>query len=157
MMYNERLAFHGHYTVEATDPKTGRTVQRWEYDNLITDLFYTALFSQLNEAIEKPDSDVLNITHIALGTGEALPALADTKLGAEYFRKAVSSKTHSGHIFTCKLSMLPSEGNGIVKELGVFVKATDTADSGTLISHCAANFEKNANLKMLITWTLTIA
>lgn len=156
-MCNEKLCFCGHYTVEAIEPKAGRVVRRWEYDNIITDLFYSGLFSLLNEAIEQPNSDALNITHIALGTGETLPVLADTRLGAEYFRKAVSSKTHSGHIFTCKLSMLPSEGNGAVKELGVFARATDTAGSGTLISHCAANFEKNANLKMLITWTLTIA
>src|SRR5574344_842094 len=153
---NEKLTLHGHYTVEGYDAD-GKLVERHEVDNLLTTAFYTKILNFLNQASASPAVADLNITHMATGTGTASPSQADTAMGTELFRKAPASKIAGTNMFTCKLILLPAESNGTITELGVFCNGTDTAGSGTLISHASCNIVKTATTKYLLTWKLTLA
>ena len=79
------------------------------------------------------------ITYVAIGTSTTTPAATDTQLGAEAFRKAVTSAVAGGSngevIIT--LYLAPGDANGInVQEVGFFGgAATGTANSGTLLAH----------------------
>src|SRR5574344_640046 len=158
---NEKLTLHGHYTVEGYDGD-GNLVERHEVDNLITTALYAKILNFLNQAFlnqasASPAVADLNITHMATGTGTASPSQADTAMGTELFRKAPASKIAGTNMFTCKLILLPAESNGTITELGVFSNGTDTAGSGTLISHASCNIVKTATTKYLLTWKLTLA
>ena len=146
---NEKLTLHGHYTVEGYDAD-GKLVERHEVDNLLTASLYTMIFNFLNASAQS-----VSIMHMATGTGTASPSQADTAMGTELFRKAPASKIAGTNMFTCKLILLPAESNGTITELGVFCNGTDTAGSGTLISHASCNIVKTATTKYLITWKLS--
>ena len=153
---NETLRLHGHYTVEGYDAD-GNLVERHEVDNLLTASLYTMIFNFLNHGTTSQSADALNITHMATGTGTASPSQADTAMGTELFRKAPASKIAGTNMFTCKLILLPAESNGTITELGVFCNGTDTAGSGTLISHASCNIVKTATTKYLLSWKLTLS
>ena len=153
---NDKLTLHGHYTVEGYDAN-GKLVERHEVDNLITTALYAKIFGFLNYGMTSQSADTLNITHMATGTGTASPSQADTAMGTELFRKAPASKIAGTNMFTCKLILLPAESNGTITELGVFCNGTDTAGSGTLISHASCNIVKTETTKYLLTWKLTLA
>src|SRR5574344_576813 len=150
---NEKLTLHGHYTVEGYDAD-GKLVERHEVGNLLTASLYRMVFDFLNNG---SSAQSVNITHMATGTGTASPSQADTAMGTELFRKALASKIAGTDTVTCKMILLPSESNGTITELGVFCDGTDTAGSGTLISHASCNIVKTATTKYLLTWKLTLA
>src|SRR5574344_250984 len=148
---NEKLTLHGHYTIEGYDAD-GKLVERHEVDNILTSALYTMIFNFLNASAQS-----VSITHMATGTGTVSPSQSDTAMGAELFRKAPASKIAGTDTVTCKLILLPAESNGTITELGVFCNGTDTAGSGTLISHASCNIVKTATTKYLLTWKLTLA
>ncbi len=77
------------------------------------------------------------ITYVALGTDSTAPAVGNTQLGAEVFRKAVTSYTNgsNGEILI-NLYLSPSDLAGTsIQEVGFFgSNATHTANSGTLLA-----------------------
>lgn len=81
------------------------------------------------------------IKYVALGTSGTAPAATDTQLGAEVFRKAVTSYDNSsGGTGAGKttLYLAPGDAVGVViAELGWFAgaSASGTANSGTLVAH----------------------
>lgn len=79
------------------------------------------------------------ILYFAIGTNNTAPTASDTKLGAEVFRKAISSYTNgvsTGEILAnCYLA--PSDAIGVaIAEVGVFggSSASSTANSGVLLA-----------------------
>lgn len=150
----EIVKAHGEYHVEGFD-RSGNKVYDKTFHNILTQAFFTRVFQFLNQAISVPDVDALNLTHMATGTGTATPTKADTALGTEAFRKAISSKTFTANKFTCKLSLDTSESNFTITEIGTFAKATDTPGSGVLISRALVNIPKTSAIKYLVTYTIT--
>ncbi len=77
------------------------------------------------------------ITYVALGTDSTAPAVGNTQLGAEVFRKQVTSYTNgsNGEILI-NLYLSPSDLAGTsIQEVGFFgSNATHTANSGTLLA-----------------------
>jgi len=144
-MLNEKVIVKGHWLIEGCDGT------RLEWDNVVVQGFFTNVISRLNGG-----SAALNVTHIATGTGTNAAAKSDTALQTEFFRKALSSKSTTATTFVAKLSLAPSESVTTIRELGVFIDATDTAGSGTLLSRCNVSFTKNASTQYLMTYTLTI-
>jgi hypothetical protein len=76
------------------------------------------------------------ITYAALGTGSTAPNVLDTRLGAEVFRKKVTSYTNTGSPGEVIISMYlsPAEAIGVaIAEVGFFGgNATGTVNSGIL-------------------------
>lgn len=154
----------GRYTIKAFDAKgnpaeftcNGNRVSVYHGKNVLTQLLFDGFFKFLNAVTDTPAYDDLNISHLAIGTGTTTPAKTDTTLETEYFRKAVSSKSYTDDVFTAKMLMGTTEGNTTMTEIGVFADATDTVDTGTLLSRIAVNITKTDSISLLLTWTLTL-
>lgn len=81
----------------------------------------------------------VGITYMALGTSGTAPTAADTKLGVEVFRKAMTKQTQTGgtqNLLTTTY-VASYEGNVAIAEIGWFAgpTASGTTDSGILIAH----------------------
>lgn len=77
----------------------------------------------------------IEVNYVAVGTSTTAPASTDTQLGTETFRKAISSMTYSGAIFYGTAFYAAGEGTGTLKEHGLFIEGSATANSGELLSH----------------------
>ncbi len=100
------------------------------------------------------------ITYVALGTDSTAPAIGNTQLGAEVFRKSVTSYTNgaNGEILI-NMYLAPSDLVGTaIQEVGFFGgNATKTANSGTLLArglyaHTHVNTE---SIQFQIDFTIT--
>lgn len=76
--------------------------------------------------------------YFAIGTGSTAPAVTDTQLGAEVFRKQITSLTAGAAAGEALISgyLSPQDSAGtVIGEWGLFGgAATGTANSGTLIA-----------------------
>ena len=79
------------------------------------------------------------IKYVALGTSSTAPTAADHTLGAETFRKAVSSYTNGASNGEILINMYLAPGDAVgnnIQEVGFFGgNATSTANSGVLLAH----------------------
>ena len=97
------------------------------------------------------------ITYCALGTGTVAPALADTQLQTEIFRKLISVKSSNGKVATFQTFFTTSEANGTLREAGLFGDdATSATNSGTLFARVAINRTKTSSDTLSLTWSVTI-
>lgn len=133
--------------------KTGKVVRE-----LVPNMFVTAGKNSLADAIRGTTASNKGIiTYCALGTGDTAPALGDTDLETELFRKQISVRSVSGNVATFETFFTTSEGNGTLKEAGLFGDdASGTADSGTLFCRTAINRTKTSNDTLTLRWTVTI-
>lgn len=129
-MVNERIPWHGRIRV-TTRHRDGR-VEVEEFDNLITD----AGRNLLRDALDGTLTDCA-IKYLAWGNGTATPTAADTKLGNELGRKAVTKQeTGAAGVLTTTVYLAPFDANVQMQELGWFAgaTATDAKDSGIMIA-----------------------
>lgn len=97
------------------------------------------------------------ITYCAVGTNTTAPALGNTHLGTEIFRKLVSVRSVSGNVATFQTFFTTSEANGTLREAGLFGDdASSTPDTGTLFSHLAINRVKSSSDTLTLNWDITI-
>lgn len=97
------------------------------------------------------------ITWCAVGTSVIAPALADTGLTTEIFRKLVSVRSVSGNVATFQTFFTTEEANGTLREAGLFGDdASATPGSGTLFSKLAINRVKSASDTLTLSWDITI-
>mgnify|MGYP001566021195 FL=1 len=96
------------------------------------------------------------ITYCAVGTGSTAPALADTTLQTEIGRKLISVRTVDGKTAVFQTFFTTSEGNGTLREAGLFGDdASGTANSGTLFCRVAINRTKSSSDTLTILWNVT--
>lgn len=83
-------------------------------------------------------SNNAKVTYVALGTSSTAPSASDTKLGAESFRKAISSYASGGTgEALANAYIAPTEAVGmVIAEVGFFggTSASATPNSGILIA-----------------------
>lgn len=101
------------------------------------------------------------ITYCALGTGITAPALGDTALQTELIRKLISVRSYAGNVATFQTYFTTSEGNGTLKEAGLFGNgvgrtASSTPGSGQLYCRVAINRTKTSNDTLTLNWDVTI-
>ena len=92
------------------------------------------------------------MSHMAIGSGVAAAAVADTALGTQLGRAALTSGTSSAAVATYVASFAAGVGTGAVTEAGIF---NDPA-AGTML--CRTVFpviNKGAADTMSITWQVT--
>jgi len=95
-------------------------------------------------------------TYHALGTSAVAPALGDTQLGTELFRKLISVRDEVNNASRFQTFFTTDEGNGDLKEVGLFGDDADgDADSGTLFSHLAINRTKTSSDTLTLLHTMT--
>lgn len=74
------------------------------------------------------------ITYVALGTSSTAPAVGQTQLGAESFRKAVTSYANGGSVGELLISMYLGPGDDVgdnIQEVAFFGGGTATAAPNT--------------------------
>jgi hypothetical protein len=94
------------------------------------------------------------MSHMAIGTGTATPAVANTTLGTEAGRVSLSSGTASGNEVTYTATFPAGTGTGAITEAGVF----NASSSGTML--CRTTFpvvNKAAGDSIAITWVVTVS
>lgn len=109
-------------------PGSGRT-----FKNLITN----AGTNLMRDALGGYVTDA-KIKYVAVGTSSTAPAATDTQLGAEVFRKAVTTVDNTvgtGQLLTT-MYLSPQDANVGIQEIGWFAgsSATATANSGVMVA-----------------------
>jgi hypothetical protein len=148
----ENSKFVGEYRFEGFDSVTGEKIFDKTYKNVLVQNYFTSIFKLLNG-----ESPSLSISHFAAGSGTSTAVKSDTALGSEVFRKAVTTKTYAAAKFTVKVSLAPSECAFVIKEIGIFANGINTLGSGSLVSRCNVDIDKNSSTQLLITYTITAA
>jgi hypothetical protein len=111
----------------------GKIIDKKSIKNLIT----TVGLNMVRDLWEGLISDG-EIKYVGVGSDNTAPAIGDTTLGTEVFRKAVTSFTEpaDGQLKTT-VYIAPAEAVGAIEEVGWFAGAAAGAgaDSGILVSH----------------------
>jgi len=98
-----------------------------------------------------------NVTHTALGTSNAAPAVGNTTLGTETYRKALSSGTFLNNVSYLETFFTAAEVNGTFEEYGNFIDGTGAANSGQLFNRFIQTVAKSnvetLNVQTTITWS----
>ena len=144
----------GKILIELRDAKTGRL----KFQDLVKNMFVTAGKNSLADGLRGTTESTKGIiTYCALGTGTTAPALTDTDLQTELVRKLISVRSVSGNVATFQTFFTTSEGNGTLREAGLFGDdATATANSGTLFCRAAINRTKTSSDTLTLSWAVTI-
>lgn len=153
MKIKDNLNIVGTVEIILTDLFTGE-VKYSQTHNLVTDAGKASIADGLR-GTETGSKGI--ITYCALGTDATAPDPANTVLGTEIERKQVSVRSVSSNVATFETFFTTSEGNGNLKEAGLFGDdASETADSGTLFCHTAIDRTKTSSDTLTLRWSLTI-
>ena len=110
----------------------------------------------LNAAVSKwlNVGSTTNMTHLAIGSSETVPAVTSAALGTEIVRVAPDTKSVSDNIITLEHYYGTTEGNGTIAEVGVL----SASSGGVLHMHGqpAAAVTKTTNKTMRVTVTITL-
>lgn len=141
----EAISDSGIYAIEIN----GRKVA--EIKNIITNLGLGMLAKALIGA------GSCEIKYLAIGSSATAVAANQTKLGSETARFALASSSVSGVVATTVFNILSGEGNGTIREIGIFGgdNATGEADSGTMLSRVLWSHTKTSSEEITITRTDT--
>lgn len=94
------------------------------------------------------------MSHMAIGSGTADPAVGDTTLGTELGRVSLTSGAASGAVVTYVASFGAGTGTGAVTEAGIF----NAGSAGTMLCRTEfATVNKGADDSLTITWTITVS
>jgi len=147
------LNWQGTLKIKAFD-KDGNLVDEQNLKNLIT----SAGKNLLAEALRNNVIDC-EIKYIGIGSDNTAPTTADTTLGNETFRKAVTSQIAGGTGITItNLYVAPEEAVGTIEEIGFFsgAAASATTDSGIMFARVLYSRTKTAVESIQIERTDTI-
>ncbi len=149
----ESLKIVGEGYLELRNVHTGHVV-RESFKNM----FVTAGKNSLADALRGTTSSNKGIiTYCAVGTGTNAPALGNTTLQTEIFRKLISVRSVSLNVATFQTFFTTSEANGVLREAGLFGDdASGTTSSGTLFCRTNINRTKTSSDTLTFTWSVTI-
>ena len=150
----EKVALTGVYTFTARDARTGKVLRTYRYKNIVPIVGRTMIANNLTSA---SPTNVMKITHCALGSSGTAPANSDTQLGTEVYRNAIASITNSANVGYATGFFSASETSGTYAEAGIFSNGTGTANSGVLVSHVSISITKSTSVTLTLDWTLTLS
>ena len=94
------------------------------------------------------------MSHMAVGTGSTAAAAADTTLGTELDRNALTSTTVTDNAIAYVCSWAAGDGTGSLTEAGLF----NASSAGTMLCRTVfGTVTKSADDSMTITWTITVS
>ncbi len=153
------IKFKGAVTLIATDPRTGREVERLVQDNLIVTRGLGLMCDMLIDASAAYDT---GLSYCALGTGATAVVAGDVELDVETSRKQITYRARSVGTLDIRTFFIASECSVNLKEVGLFgASATGAANSGIMFSRSllsAGGFDNSAGLyDVTIAWTITLS
>lgn len=143
-MTNESINARGHLTIVLIGPD-GRIKDQRELDNLIVTSGKNWLASRMTGA---PAA----MSHMAIGTTNTAPVVADAALKAEVARVALAAQATTNNVTTYDATFPAGTGTGAIVEAGIF----NAGAAGTMLNRATfAVVNKGADDVMSITWTVT--
>lgn len=143
---NEAIKTTGQLTITLRDG-AGNVKECHLLENLIVTTGLGFLANAILNASASP------MTAIAVGTGTAAAALANTALQTELYRAAFSSSSVVGPVATMNLNIGPGAATGAITEAGIFNQNTLGGIMMSRVVFPAIN--KQAADSLSITWTIT--
>lgn len=141
-----------HIVVRGAD---GQIKHESHHRNVVVNAGLTLLANRIASA--SPSSSCL-VNYIGTGTGTNVPATSDTQLQTENARKAVLSRTNSATVAAISTTFNAGDvPNSTIKELGLFIDGTGSANTGTLLARVADNFAVTALDSVFVDWRITLA
>ena len=141
-MLNDDLKMKGHLKISLN----GEVVQ--EVPNLVVTAGKGYVASRMK------DTTATAMSHMAIGTGSTAAAAADTALGTEANRQALTSTGVSGAVVTYVATFAAGQGTGAITEAGIL----NASSSGTLLCRTVfSTVNKGSSDSMTVTWTVTIS
>lgn len=117
-------------------------------ENLIVDTGLDYIASRMNGTSESV------MSHMAVGTGSTAAAAADTTLGTELDRNALTSTTVTDNAIAYVASYAAGDATGSLTEAGIF----NANSGGTMLCRTVfGTVTKAADDSMTITWTITVS
>lgn len=146
MNTNELLKATGRLSIQIKGPD-GEVKDERTVDNLVVTAGLNYIASRMR------DATATTMSHMAIGSGTATAAAANTALGTELGRVSLTSTTVSGNGVSYVASFGPAVGTGAITEAGLF----NASSGGTMLCRTVfAVVNKEAGDTMSITWTVTI-
>ena len=146
----DRLALVGVWRIRMRDAHTGRLLSDRTYRNTICANGKVYIAQWLNGELT-----ALSM-YGAVGTSGTAPTSADTQLGAELARVALASTSRSTNVATIDFFYTTSQGNGTWAEAGLFLGATGTANSGSMLSHVLCSEVKTSSITATLEFAIQI-
>jgi len=153
MKITSQINLQCNVTATVRDAVTGEIKQVVKAHNKIPTVGLTAIISHLTEA--SPTPSALLIRYCEVGTGTNVPASGDTTLQTSTGRTSLASISPSGTTAYITGFFNTSEGNGTLREAGLFIGGTTVAGTGTLISRVAISITKTVADTLTLDWTIT--
>ena len=117
-------------------------------ENLIVDTGLDFIASRMSGTSENV------MSHMAVGTGSTAAAAADTALGTELDRNALTSTTVTDNAIAFVCSWAAGDGTGSLTEAGLF----NASSARTMLCRTVfGTVTKAADDSMTITWTITVS
>lgn len=146
-MLNEFIKAKGRLSIVLTGPD-GRVRERRDLSNLVVTTGLAFIAGRMVAA----SANVMS--HMALGTNATAPSLANTALGAEAARVALTSAVAAGAVVTYVGTFGPGAGTGAITEAGIF-NAGAAGDMLNRVTFPVVN--KQAGDTLAISWTVTLS
>lgn len=124
-------------------------IERREFENLVVTTGLNWITDRLNDPVPAV------MTHIAVGSSNAVPTMSQTILTSEVARVAVTTSggATSNNNLVFAATLLPGTGTGSLQEAGIF----NSAAGGTMLSRVTYPvINKAAGDTIAINWTITV-
>lgn len=95
------------------------------------------------------------VNYGAIGTSSTMPAVGNTQLGTETYRKALSSGTFLNNIAYIENFYTATEISGTFEEYGFFIDGTGAANSGQLFNRFTQSITKSNTESLNVQSTVT--
>ena len=139
-MITENLKLTGHVTVTLND----EVVQ--EIPNLVVTAGKEYVASRMKDATDSA------MSYMAVGTDNTAATAADTTLGSESGRNALTSTTVAGNVITYIATFPSGTATAALNEAGIF----NASNAGTMLCRTVfATVNKGSSDAMTITWAIT--
>jgi len=134
----------------------GNIVSQVEKENLVVNVGKNGFAKLMNG--ESGFTGNLITAYLAVGTGANAPAPGDTTLQTELARTTIVVGSNSRNNAEVQMDFYfsPTEANGDIKEVGVFVDGTAAANSGTLFDRTLLDVTKLATNSLTITFIVDV-
>jgi hypothetical protein len=127
---------------------SGKIKQEFTVSNLVVDTGLDFIASRMKDTAEAA------MSHMAVGTDNTAATAADTALGTELARQALTSTIVSSNSISYIATFAPGVGDGALTEAGLFNDPT----AGTMLCRTVfAVINKDAADSMTVTWSVTIS
>lgn len=137
------------------DAKTGKVKEVQYYHNLVTTIGKTLVAEFLG--LNTPSVPSLRPNYCAVGTGTNAPALTDTQLQTELDRTTLASNSASGVVAYLTAYFGAADAIGTLKEAGLFINGSASANTGSLFNRVAINVTKSGSETLTIDFDITVS